>query len=238
MARDAAKTREQLLRAGERLFARHGVNGVSVREITELAQQRNASAIHYHFGSRDGLLRAISDKHLEPQNRERSAMLDRLEADGRASDVRALVETIVVPMTHGLATPDGRDYLRIVPQLLEHAGVRAIRSGKGAPEYTRNLDLISDCLAHAGLPEAVRRERIATVLTMITGALGDRARDLERGRTVLLDDDMFVANLIDMAVAALTVPAAAHPQPRETGHGVRAVRSGVPARSRRARSRP
>jgi AcrR family transcriptional regulator len=52
-------TKERLLAAGEKLFARDGVHRVTVRELNEVAGQRNASALHYHFGSREGLLRAI-----------------------------------------------------------------------------------------------------------------------------------------------------------------------------------
>jgi AcrR family transcriptional regulator len=237
MARDAAQTREQLVRAGERLFARHGVHGVSVREITELAGQRNASAIHYHFGSRDGLLAAINEKHLGPMDAQRSAMVDALEATDCTSDVRALVETIVVPMAAGLHSPEGRDYLRIVPQLLEHAGVRAAggRPPKASAQQTRNLAHLFGCLVH--LAEPLRRERIAIVLTMITSAFGDRARDVERDRSALIAEDLFLANLIDMSVAALQAPAPDLTTAEEQHNGVRSLSSGVHPGRRRARSR-
>jgi len=91
---------------------------VSVREITEAAEQRNASAVHYHFGSRDGLVLAIHEKHQTPMDAERRAMVADLEAAGRGDDLRALVETIVVPMARALDAPDGRDYLRLVPSSL------------------------------------------------------------------------------------------------------------------------
>ena len=47
-------TRERLLLTAEKLLGERGINGVSLREITREAGQRNASALHYHFGSRDG----------------------------------------------------------------------------------------------------------------------------------------------------------------------------------------
>ena len=94
-------TRERLLRAGERLFAERGIDGVRVREINQLAGQRNSSALHYHFGSRDGLLDEIKLSHRTPIEARRIAMLDGLERDGRTDDLRALVETLVLPFTGG-----------------------------------------------------------------------------------------------------------------------------------------
>ena len=63
MTQDAAKTdtRTGLLLAAERLFALQGVAATTIRQINAAAGQRNQSAIHYHFGSRDGILDAIMD---------------------------------------------------------------------------------------------------------------------------------------------------------------------------------
>ena len=52
MGRDATATREKLLRAAEYLFARQGLD-VPIRDIHARAEQRNASAIQYHFGGRE-----------------------------------------------------------------------------------------------------------------------------------------------------------------------------------------
>ena len=49
----------QLLLAAERLFAEHGLAGISLRQISIEAGSSNNSAIQYHFGSKDDLLRAI-----------------------------------------------------------------------------------------------------------------------------------------------------------------------------------
>ena len=56
MPRDSTKTRARLEVEAERLFAEVGIWQVRVREIVAAAHQRNASAVTYHFGSRDGLL--------------------------------------------------------------------------------------------------------------------------------------------------------------------------------------
>lgn len=62
----------RLLDAGEQLFAKHGFDGASVREITGLAAA-NLGAITYHFGSKAGLYEAVIARAQE-------GMLERLEA--------------------------------------------------------------------------------------------------------------------------------------------------------------
>ncbi|MGK2285229.1 TetR family transcriptional regulator [Pedomonas sp. V897] len=54
-----AKTRTRLLLAAMEVFAEHGVEGASLRRINELADCRNSSAVHYHFGGRDKLAGAV-----------------------------------------------------------------------------------------------------------------------------------------------------------------------------------
>ena len=55
---DHAGTRERILDAAEELFAEHGFEGVSLREITRLAGA-NVAAVNYHFGSKDRLIDAM-----------------------------------------------------------------------------------------------------------------------------------------------------------------------------------
>jgi AcrR family transcriptional regulator len=62
VATDTETTRDKLLRAALHLFARQGLD-VPLRDINELAGQRNASALHYHFGGRPELLTAIIDRY-------------------------------------------------------------------------------------------------------------------------------------------------------------------------------
>jgi AcrR family transcriptional regulator len=47
-----------LIEAAIRLFAQHGVEGVSLRAAAEVAGARNTAAVHYHFKDREGLLQA------------------------------------------------------------------------------------------------------------------------------------------------------------------------------------
>src|SRR5258708_2162907 len=52
------ETRETLLRVARTLFAKHGLDGVTVRDIAEAAGQ-NVSAVSYYFEGKEGLYRAV-----------------------------------------------------------------------------------------------------------------------------------------------------------------------------------
>src|ERR1700712_1647835 len=54
-------TRVMLMEVAERLFATRGIEAVTLREIQQAAGQSNTSVIRYHFGSRDGLSRALAN---------------------------------------------------------------------------------------------------------------------------------------------------------------------------------
>ena len=108
MPRDSTATKERLLREAERLFARRGLYQVTIREITEAAEQRNVSALNYHFGSREGLLDAILARHGDRTDLARGEML---HLAGRDATSRELVAALVVPYAANLSRPDGRDYL-------------------------------------------------------------------------------------------------------------------------------
>ena len=76
MTRTANDTRDKLIVHGQRLFAEQGVFRVPLRLVVDQAGQKNSSALHYHFGGRDGLLQAIIERHNETIESERSQMLE------------------------------------------------------------------------------------------------------------------------------------------------------------------
>ena len=118
MPRNADDTRAQLIRAAERLFAERGVDSVSLREINREADQRNATALQYHFGDRQGLIRSILAKHELMVESSRNQMLDEIEKDGEP-DLGCFAAALVLPAAEKLSDRDGgRAYLRIVGELI------------------------------------------------------------------------------------------------------------------------
>lgn len=96
-AEHAAGTRESLLDAAESLFSEHGIQASSLRMITQRAGA-NLAAVHYHFGSKEGLVRAVFSRRLRPLNEERLRLLDACDLDaedGVEQALRAFLEPLL-----------------------------------------------------------------------------------------------------------------------------------------------
>lgn len=199
MPRDATATRERLIREAERLFARRGVWQVTVRDITTAAGQRNASVIHYHFGSLEGLRQTILEYHGLPMDVER---VDHLAAiEGEPTD-RDLIDALLVPYGRSLATAEGRNYVRIVAQYTGFFG--SWDSTPGSPHLIDILCRLRDGQKH--LDPEIREQRILGIVILIGGAMGERAKHLDDGDEPMIDHERFVSNLASMLVAALEAP--------------------------------
>jgi AcrR family transcriptional regulator len=211
MARDPEPARRSLIEAGERLFAVRGIRGVSLREINSEAGQRNTSALHYHFGSRDGLLRAILAPHTT-YIRERRLELIAEVAASSSCDVtaaaRVLIEPLALPLEHGSS---GRAYAQIVPQLLtdsERSPAEVIELIGDTQRDQAYALLEPHC---ASMPPALMYTRLAVLQLQVVHAVADWARVADHPNPEWPTGplDFFVANLVDMFVAALLCPPSA-----------------------------
>ena len=107
MRADSRDTVDDLLNVAEQLFARHGVEQVALTKIVGSSRQKNRSALHYHFGSREGVLKAVLDRRLKHINALRLATLDRpTRCDDLARAIRALIEPFCLVATLFRRPPD------------------------------------------------------------------------------------------------------------------------------------
>ena len=196
-------TRDKLLRAALHLFARQGLD-VPLRDINELAGQRNASALHYHFGGRAELVRAIIDRY-RLSDEEHAAI--EAELHSGPHEIRDVVHDLVDRSCAWLATPDGRDYIRVVFQFVIRLPLRQhLLEGTDPPSLASvraQADLIHEALPD--LPEHIVRERAVASLDLVLLQIAERARiiDDEGGRGLLAEDE-WKANLVDMETGLLT----------------------------------
>lgn len=73
------QTRERLMTAGLRLFARKGLEGVTVSELEEAVGLKAGSGSFYrHFSDKDALLEAIIEREIERAQQRRSEEQDAL----------------------------------------------------------------------------------------------------------------------------------------------------------------
>lgn len=71
-------TKSRLLDAAQQLYTKAGHEGLSLRDLTELAGV-NLAAVNYHFGSKTALVCAMVARRFDPVNEARIGELSRLE---------------------------------------------------------------------------------------------------------------------------------------------------------------
>jgi AcrR family transcriptional regulator len=202
-----AEGRERILDAAEELMAERGAFAVSLREINTASGQRNASAVQYHFGGREGLIRALVERHMTVVDAHRNAMVDAIEAERKTDDLRALVRAVVEPLAERLTTPGGRRYLRILPQLAgyDEGEVSFAMANRSLVRVGQHLSVCT-----VELPPRLMAERTAQVTSFLLQALADQALRVEEGRRrALLGREIFTSNLVDVLVAVVSAPASA-----------------------------
>jgi len=200
MPRNAETTRAQLIRAAERLLAERGVDAVSLREINREADQRNATALQYHFQDRPGLIRAILSKHEAGVDAGRTKLLDEIEASGSRS-LHRFALALVLPEAEKLSDRDGgRAYLRIVAQLVNSSRppVDPIKEVYASESLTRWRDRVEPAMSPVAVYPLHSR---FTALRIMFVELARRA-EMSRRK----DDRLFASHLVDMIAAILGAP--------------------------------
>jgi AcrR family transcriptional regulator len=199
-------TRERLLLTAERLFAVHGIDAVSLRQISVAASQRNNSAAQYHFGSKEMLVRAIFGFRLAAINDRREEMVRDLLDRGLDRDPRALAEAMVRPLAEQIDV-GGSFYLRFLARVHQHVGstvytLPAMGLEGTTPEFARLIDV-----ALGRLPTAVRRNRLRLGGSLAVHATADREQRLHEGQAHdVLPLTVFVEDLVDAVVGILSAP--------------------------------
>ena len=201
-------TRARILAAAERLYAERGVDGVSLREITEAAGQRNNAAVHYHFGGRDELVRELFELRYAQLEARRAEMLAELDDAGRGADVEALVRVLVAPFAEAADQGAEGTWVRFVARLHEDPRFNPF----GALPYAAREEAMAASREVTGrirrvvkLTPKQAEARFYLVTTLAVHAVADRqalaaagaGEHLPRGRAL-------VDVLVDAAVAILT----------------------------------
>lgn len=218
------RTREQLILAGERLFARGGLDNVSLRQINNAAGQRNSSAAHYHFGSKEALIQAIHAYRGGRVNERRRAMLAQMSAQDLES-ITPLIKALVYPIVAEIEETDGGgNFIIFLSQLYSNPSLDLIRMwrshlSESVGEIYQNLRGVLP-----EIPEEIAGMRFGLMWVAMINTLADRQR-----LTMIKEDEpgvsralpvLFVSNVVDMLCGA-----AAAPVSMETQAEIRNLRS-------------
>jgi len=185
-------TKSQIKAAAQMLFARHGVDAVTVQQIVTAAGQRNNAALHYHFGSKEELLRE-------------------LEARGGPATIREVMLVLVMPVIELGEDERWRGYIRFTSSL-QASDRRMLRA---ALNNRWNAGYVA-CFAHLKrmlpLPAALVEQRLSMFSIYANAILSAReaAQETPRTRSNRLWDQRFTTeNILDTLEATITCPPSA-----------------------------
>jgi AcrR family transcriptional regulator len=206
MPRSPEPARQQILDAALRLFAAKGIAGVSLREIRLGAKQGNAGALHYHFGTKEGLLRALLERELPLLvDRRRELLADALATP--PEDVRAAAAVFVMPYAQlATGTEHERDVVRFLSQLHDDVSfsLQEIQELLGDTAANDAGQLLMERVGPR-LGENVLAERLPIATNSFLHAAAIWSRRGER-REHRMSDATFRTTLVDMFLGALTGP--------------------------------
>lgn len=174
-------TKAALVRAAERLFAEKGLGGVSVRDITRAAGARNESALHYHFGGMESLIREVFANRYRAIEQSRLLRLAKIDGSKHGVDLVVLMEAAVGPLFEACQEEDGRLYSRFCVQLATDPRFNLVELVREvAMESVIALgQRLRTCLLH--LPEDVLAVRLRRLFTLSLVLTADYAREIDAG---------------------------------------------------------
>ena len=92
-------TMKAIIAVAERLFARFGIDGVSMRQISQEAGSGNHFSVHYHFGDKKSLAEAIMPHRMSDFDHKRGELLSQVTKEGQLSNPQALLRALLLPYT-------------------------------------------------------------------------------------------------------------------------------------------
>ena len=110
----------RILDAAERLFARNGFYGVSVRDITEAAGV-DVALVSYHFGGKRELFAAVFQRRAQLLNAERFALLEQVRRQALPGPpaIEEIVNAFTFPLLERSARggPGWKSYFALIAQV-------------------------------------------------------------------------------------------------------------------------
>ena len=198
-----ASTKTALLDSAERLFASNGIDGTSLRAITQDAEA-NLASVNYHFGSKEGLVRAVFGRRLRPLNARRLESLDKALMETRRSErLRGILHAFVGPVLRMRfdGTAGNPEFVQLMGRTFAESPAQPRRELLEEFQHvlSRFLSALSETFPDLD-PDAIAWRFHFTVGAMAyTVAIGRPVSELIRGESVdhTSDVDEIIERLVD-----------------------------------------
>lgn len=198
-----ANTRERILAAAQTLFAEHGIDAVSLREITSAAGA-NVAAAHYHFGSKAAVLeelfagraKAIADRRLE--------LLAKVRRNRKGQPVlEDVLRAFLQPGLDVLASPGGEAFVRLRARLaFESSEVRRAVLSKAFDDSSRQfVDVLKAALPQLPTEQIYWRFHFVLGAMVYTMASPGRIEAITGGALDTSDSSAALDQLVTFAAA-------------------------------------
>ena len=209
----SADTKTRILDAAEGLFMEHGFEATSLRSLTSSAGV-NLAAVNYHFGSKEELFQAVLTRRLDPMNKERIELLDKLEREAGAKPISCerILFAMLIPALR-LARDEergGKHFLRLVGRAYADPApfIRHFLSEQYAEMIGRYKEAFHKALPH------LSRQELTWRLHFVMGALSytllgaDLLKLFDQVTPGSRDnDELLLQRLAPFLVAGLKAPA-------------------------------
>ncbi len=166
-------TRVRLIEAAMVLFARNGLDGVSLRAVNQSAKAKNSGATHYHFKNRLGLIRAMVE-HIDTATPEEiDLIVSRLPIDGD-KQLEAIARFFGPVLVLRYLRPKGEFSLGFLSQLLQSndPDIQAIWEPVFGNAESTNPQRIFDAFPNQDTT-SIKRRLIYSTLNIVHGLAND-----------------------------------------------------------------
>src|ERR1700728_3034776 len=199
------KSALRLLITAESLYGQHGLDGVSLRQIGIAASHGNKYAVQHYFGSKLGLIQAVSEMRLPALEAERRRLLADVHRD-RDYSVHRLLGALLSPLVTVLDDQDLHHYARFTLSVMRleehlHPFVKSAGISPGSMEIHGRLN---QALSH--LPHDVFRRRLSLSVSLFLSAASHLGGKLILSRKGYPSRAQFFRDTFGASVAVLNAP--------------------------------
>lgn len=164
------QTRVAIIEKAEQLFAEHGIDGVSLRQIGTAVGSGNTSVVAYHFGSKEALVHAIFHYRLTAIDTRREQLMRESGSPDDGDEIGRVVRAMWLPLFEQTDQQGRHSYAGFASALM--------RSGWAESRVAVDADYpVTNALLarlQSLLPEDIRprfTHRLNITAVIITGAL-------------------------------------------------------------------
>ncbi len=195
-----ADTKEKILEAAKKLFAKHGIEKCSLRMITREAGV-NLAAINYHFGSKEHLVRMVILQFIRSLDQDRMRLLAEAEAEVEEGQPKLfkIVQAYIVPWAR--LRQEWPEYVRGIARTFLVSGresrfLRRVMRDFVEEPYSRFCSAVFAALPGVPREELLLRINLAAALALSFLFNQWAIRGLEELSGIRVDEEMLGAHIV------------------------------------------